>query len=241
MMLAACSICGPRDLIVSKSACAAVRLLARVSLPVGAGVFGDGSDGFDMLFSVADSLSRDRLYTARMERKEIASRICETALLHGEFTLRSGRISKYYLDKYLFETQPDILKALGGLFAEHIGKCGQVHRLAGAELGGIPLVTSASMATGLPTVLIRNQKKDYGTAKQLEGKLEAGENIVIVEDVATTGGQVLEAAKVIEETGAKVVKIIAVIDRQEGARENVEGAGYGFDALFTKADLGIDE
>jgi len=176
-----------------------------------------------------------------MNRQAVAKRICETALLHGDFTLRSGRKSKYYLDKYLFETQPDVLLELGKLFAQHIEKEGNIQRLAGAELGGIPLVTAASMATGIPSVLIRNQKKDYGTAKQLEGKLEKGERVLIVEDVATTGGQVLEAAKVLQEIGAVVVKIVAVIDRQEGARENIEKAGFKFDALFTKADLGINE
>ncbi|WP_432799069.1 orotate phosphoribosyltransferase [Poriferisphaera sp. WC338] len=168
------------------------------------------------------------------------------ALLKGEFTLRSGRKSKYYLDKYLFETQGDVLEALGKSFAEKVAaiesESGGVDRIAGAELGGIPIVTATAIYSGKPTVLIRNQKKDYGTAKQLEGKIEAGEKIVILEDVATTGGQVLEAAKLLEEEfGVKVVKIIATIDRQEGARENIEGAGYGFDALFTKSDLGIDE
>ena len=174
-----------------------------------------------------------------MTNQQLIERIRDTALLHGDFTLRSGRKSKYYLDKYLFETQPDILSALGQLFAKHVD--GSITRLAGAELGGIPLVTAAAMATGLPSVLIRNQKKDYGTAKQLEGKLNAGDRIVIVEDIATTGGQVLEAAKVIRDTGAIVVKIVAVIDRQEGARENIEKAGYAFESLFTKTDLGINE
>ncbi len=176
-----------------------------------------------------------------MDRKQIAQRIVDAALLRGDFTLRSGRKSKYYMDKYLFETQPDILAALGQLFAEHVRAAGKVDRLAGAELGGIPLVTAASMATGLPSVLIRNQKKDYGTAKQLEGKINPGERILIVEDVATTGGQVLEAANVIKAMGCEVVKIVAVIDRQEGARENIEKAGFAFAALFTKADLGINE
>ena len=176
-----------------------------------------------------------------MTDAQLIQRICEAALLRGEFTLRSGRKSKYYLDKYLFETQPDILKALGEKFATHVKASGKVDRLAGAELGGIPLVTAASMATGLPSVLIRNQKKDYGTAKQLEGVLKKGDRILIVEDIATTGGQVLEAAKVIAEAGATVVKIVAVIDRQEGARENIEKAGFAFAALFTKTDLGINE
>ncbi len=183
---------------------------------------------------------RHNAYTlAIMNTPQLIQRIADEALLHGDFTLRSGRKSKYYLDKYLFETQPDILKALGELFATHIDD--SVDRLAGAELGGIPLVASTSMATGKPSILIRNQKKDYGTAKQLEGKLEQGDRVVIVEDIATTGGQVLEAAKLLTDLGAVVVKIIAVIDRQEGARENVEGAGFVFESLFTKTDLGIDE
>jgi orotate phosphoribosyltransferase len=170
----------------------------------------------------------------------LIQRIRDAALLHGRFTLRSGRTSRYYLDKYLFETQPDILAALGQKFAAATPH-DQFDRLAGAELGGIPLVAAASIASGKPCVLIRNQKKDYGTAKQLEGRLESGDRVVIVEDIATTGGQVLEAAKVIQNAGASVVKIIAVIDRQEGARENIQGAGFVFEALFTKTDLGINE
>lgn len=176
-----------------------------------------------------------------MTDAELIQRLRETALLRGTFTLRSGRVSHYYLDKYLFETQPDILAALGERFASRIADAGTVDRLAGAELGGIPLVTAASLACGMPTVLIRNQKKDYGTAKQLEGKLEPGERVVIVEDVATSGGQVLEAAKAIQNAGGEVVRIIAVIDRQEGARQNVEAAGLRFESLFTKTDLGIEE
>ena len=116
---------------------------------------------------------------------------------------------------------------------------GGVNRLAGAELGGIPLVTAASLASGLPTVFIRNARKDYGTAKQLEGLLEAGDRLMLLEDVCTSGGQVLEAAAVIEAAGGSVELILATIDREEGAREQIESAGYAFDALFTKSDLGV--
>jgi orotate phosphoribosyltransferase len=172
-----------------------------------------------------------------MKRDELIRRIAEVALLRGEFTLRSGRKSHYYLDKYLFSTQPDILAELGRLFAEHV--VDGVDKLAGAELGGIPLVTAASLTSGKPCVFIRNQKKDYGTAKQLEGSLEAGEGVLLVEDVCTTGGQILEAAKTVEATGARVVEIVGTIDREEGARENIENAGYRFTALLTKSDLGV--
>jgi orotate phosphoribosyltransferase len=97
------------------------------------------------------------------------------------------------------------------------------------------------MSAGLPFVIIRNAKKDYGTQKMYEGAIKKGDTVLLVEDVATTGGQVLEAARVITSLGASVEKIVAVIDRQEGARENIESAGYMFEALLTKTDLGIEE
>src|SRR5918993_1178160 len=126
-----------------------------------------------------------------MTRQELARRIAEVALLRGEFTLRSGRKSNYYLDKYLFETQPDILRELGKLFADRIPP--HVDRIAGPELGAIALAAAASMASGKPFVIVRNQKKGYGSGKLLEGTLKPGETVLIIEDVLTTGGQVLEA------------------------------------------------
>jgi len=181
-----------------------------------------------------------------MNRVQLAQAIADASLLRGSFTLRSGRTSSYYLDKYLFSTRPEVLRDLAKLFAERIAvlqtKAGvPITRLAGAELGGIPLVTAASLETGLPCVFIRNAKKDYGTAKQLEGKLERGDAVVLLEDVATTAGQALEAVKVLKDLGAKVVGVIATIDRQEGASENMRAAGVPFESLFTKADLGIAE
>ncbi|HZN68730.1 MAG TPA: orotate phosphoribosyltransferase [Tepidisphaeraceae bacterium] len=172
-----------------------------------------------------------------MNRQELAKRIAEVALLRGEFTLRSGRKSNYYLDKYLFETQPDILLALGKLFADRIPP--GVDRIAGPELGAIALAAAASMASGKPFVIVRNQKKGYGSGKLLEGTLKPGETVLVIEDVLTTGGQVLEAVKSLESAGARVAGILGVLDRQEGARQNIESAGYKFEALFTTSDLGI--
>jgi orotate phosphoribosyltransferase len=172
-----------------------------------------------------------------MTRQQLAQRIAEVSLLRGSFVLRSGRTSNYYLDKYRFETQPDVLVELGKLFAQKVTE--KVDRIAGAELGAVPLAAATAIACGKPFVIVRNQKKDYGTSKQVEGLLNAGETVLIVEDVLTTGGQVLEAAKTLKEAGAKIDRIVAVIDRQEGAKENIESAGYVFEALFTTADLGI--
>ncbi len=170
-----------------------------------------------------------------MNRSDLARRIRETAYLEGDFTLRSGRKSKYYLDKYLFETQPDILAALGEMFATFLRPSTTL--IAGAELGGVALAAAASMASGKPFVIVRNAKKDYGTGKPYEGKLSADDSVLVVEDIATTGGQVLEAAGFITSLGAKVERIVAVIDRQEGARENIEKAGFDFESLFTRGDL----
>lgn len=172
-----------------------------------------------------------------MQRNDLAKRIREAAYLEGDFTLRSGRKSKYYLDKYLFETQPDILRALGDSFAKYVHPSTTL--IAGAELGGIALAAAASLAANKPFVIIRNAKKDYGTGKPYEGRISDSDSVLLVEDIATTGGQVLEAAKFIKSVGARVERIVAVIDRQEGARENIESAGFAFDALFTKSDLGI--
>jgi orotate phosphoribosyltransferase len=174
----------------------------------------------------------------------LAKAIADVALLRGTFTLRSGKTSTYYLDKYLFSTRPELLRQLAPLFAARVrameATAGvRVARLAGAELGGIPLVTAASLETGLPCLFIRNKKKDYGTAKQLEGLVSPGDHVVLLEDVATTGGQALEAVQSLRESGAIVLGVIATIDRLEGARANIEKERLRFDTLFTVKDLGV--
>jgi orotate phosphoribosyltransferase len=172
-----------------------------------------------------------------MTKKELIKRIKETAYLEGDFVLRSGKKSKYYLDKYLFETCPDILKALGREFARHTTD--DVTLIAGAELGGVALAAATAMETGKNWIIVRNSKKDYGTGKLVEGVLNPGDIVLLVEDIATTGGQVLEAAKVITDAGAMVKKIVCVIDRKQGAGENITQAGYAFESILTKDDLGI--
>ena len=172
-----------------------------------------------------------------MTREELISRIKETAYLEGDFVLRSGKRSKYYLDKYLFETCPDILNALGAEFAKHA--TGDVTLIGGAELGGVALAAATAMQTGKKWIIIRNTKKGYGTGKMVEGVLNKGDVVLLVEDIATTGGQVIEAAKIITEAGAKVKKIVCVIDRKQGAEENITQAGYKFESILTKDDLGI--
>ncbi|NLF30607.1 MAG: orotate phosphoribosyltransferase [Planctomycetes bacterium] len=171
-----------------------------------------------------------------MTTKQLAARIKEVAYLEGEFTLRSGAISHYYLDKYLFETQPDILAELGRRFA---AVAGDATLVAGAELGAVSLAAATSMASGLPYVIVRNARKGYGTGKQIEGALPAGAKVLLVEDIITSGGQVIEAARALTAAGATVLKIVGTIDRLQGGRENITKAGFAFEALLTREDLGI--
>jgi len=173
-----------------------------------------------------------------MTDNELARALREAALLEGEFTLRSGRKSSYYLDKYLFETEPALLKALAQRFAKHVDD--RVDRIAGAELGGIALAAAASLETGKPFVIVRNSKKaGYGTGKLIEGQLDAGDRVLLVEDICTSGGQAIEACRVLRDAGADVVGIVVTIERQEGGREAIEQAGYPCAALFTTSDLGV--
>ncbi|MCD6394917.1 MAG: orotate phosphoribosyltransferase [Planctomycetes bacterium] len=174
-----------------------------------------------------------------MTTEELIKRIKETAYLTGEFTLRSGKKSNYYLDKYLFETCPDILEALAEEFSRYVDK--DVDIIAGAELGGVALAAATAVKTGKNWLIVRNSKKGYGTGNLVEGKLKAGDSVLLVEDIATTGGQVLEAANIISQAGAKVKRIVCVIDRLQGAAENITSAGYDFESILTKEDLGIKD
>ncbi|OHB35404.1 MAG: orotate phosphoribosyltransferase [Planctomycetes bacterium GWA2_40_7] len=172
-----------------------------------------------------------------MDLKQLGKEIVETSYVEGEFILSSGRRSTYIFDKYAFETRPKLLDAIAESMAKMVNS--DVSRIAGMELGGVPLATALSLKTGLPFVIVRKGKKGYGIDRSIEGDLTSGEKVVIVEDIATTGAQALLAAKTIEEAGAKVSSIVYVVDREEGAREGIVSKGYRFEALFTKSGLGV--
>jgi len=172
-----------------------------------------------------------------MDLKQLGKEIIEISYIEGEFTLSSGRSSTYIFDKYAFETRPKLLDAIARSMTERINS--EISRIAGMELGGVPLATALSLKTGLPFIIIKKGRKGYGTNKLIEGSLNNEDKVVLVEDIATTGSQAILAAKIIEDAGASVSKIICVVDREEGAREEIESKGYKFEPLFTKTSLGI--
>jgi len=160
------------------------------------------------------------------------------AVLRGTFRLRSGAQSSYYIDKYLFTTSPDLLARITQELVARLPSGTQ--RLAGPVLGAIPLVTALSLATALPMLIVRVEApKEHGTSKQIEGSLVSGEQVVLIEDVVTTGGAALAAIQILGEAGAQVITALAVVDREQGGAAAFAAAGVPYQALFTKTDLGL--
>ena len=155
------------------------------------------------------------------------------AVKYGEFELSHGGTSEYYVDKYVFETDPRCLRLIGEAFGRRVGDA----KLAGVALGAVPLVAATSVETGTPYVIVRKEQKEYGTGNRIEGELRAGEEVVVLEDVATTGQSAIDAVEALRESGAVVERVLVVVDREEGARENVEASGVSFEALLTASDL----
>lgn len=168
---------------------------------------------------------------------ELGQDVVAAAYLRGRFVLRSGAVSSYYFDKYMLTTRPAILRRVAAALAEMVPP--ETDRLAGPELGAIPLATAVALQLGLPSVFVRKQAKDYGTAASFEGEIYPGERVAVIEDVLTTGSEAIRSATALRELGANVLEVLAVIDREEGAAANIAAAGFHFRALFSKSQLGL--
>ena len=158
------------------------------------------------------------------------------AVKYGEFELSHGGTSNYYVDKYVFETNPACLELIAAAFAERLGE----DKLAGVALGGVPLVAVTSVETGLPYVIARKSQKEYGTANLVEGELAEGEEVVVIEDIATTGQSAIDAAEALRDAGAVVERVLVVVDREEGAAENLAEHDLQLESLVTASDLLAD-
>jgi orotate phosphoribosyltransferase len=158
------------------------------------------------------------------------------AVRFGEFELSHGGTSEYYVDKYVFETDPHCLELIAEAFAEQVGDS----KLAGVALGAVPLVAATAVETGNPYAIVRKKAKEYGTGNQIEGELEAGEEVIVLEDIATTGQSAIDAVAALRDAGAVVDRVLVVVDREEGARENLAKHDIELESLLTASELLAD-
>jgi orotate phosphoribosyltransferase len=171
-----------------------------------------------------------------VNREALARQVGEVCRLTGDFTLRSGQQASTYFDKYLFEADPHLLREI----AEHCRPLvpPRTEVLAGLELGGVPVATALSLATGIPAAFVRKEAKTYGTAQLAEGAAVADRRVLVVEDVITTGGQVALSTEQLRQRGAVVDSVLCVIDRSGGAHPALDSIALSVTALFTAAELG---
>ncbi len=173
---------------------------------------------------------------ATPDRADLAARIYAASHLTGSFTLRSGVVSDEYFDKYMFESDPDLLRAVAAACVPLVPP--GMDALAGLELGGVPLATMMSQLGGLPTRFVRKEAKTYGTCRLAEGGPLDGLRLCIVEDVVTSGGAILDAARELRARGARLGPVVCVIDRESGGVEKLEADGLELHALFRMSELG---
>ena len=170
-----------------------------------------------------------------MTISDLAHRIHAVSRLTGQFTLRSGLTATEYFDKYRFEADPVLLDEIAGALAPLVPAGTEV--LAGLELGGIPVVTALGRHTGLPCAFVRKQAKPYGTCRLAEGADVVGRRVLVVEDVVTSGGQIVLSTADLRALGAKVDQALCVIDREQGGADALAAEGIRLSALLTATDL----
>ena len=173
-----------------------------------------------------------------MTDEELRAALRKHAYLEGDFVLRSGRRSRYYLDKYRFETRPELLGPIGERIAAKVLEVEpEADRLAGPELGAVALAAAASLASGLPFMIVRKEAKDYATANRIEGSFEAGDRVCLVEDVVTSGGAAVGAVDALREAGLRCSHAVCVVDREEGGTDALARVAVRLWPLFRAAEL----
>ena len=169
------------------------------------------------------------------DRDLVAALRAAEAVKFGEFELSHGGTSDYYVDKYLFETDPDCLEGIASAFAKRLADTEAT--LAGVALGAVPLVAVTATELGRPYVIVRKETKEYGTGNRVEGRLDDGEEVIVLEDIATTGKSALSAVEALREAGATVDRVFVVVDREEGASELLADHGIELESLLTATEL----
>jgi len=154
----------------------------------------------------------------------------------GKFTLSSGRKSDYYVDMKKAITDPQILLQVAKIISNLI-KDDEIDRIAGPALGAVPIATAVALQSGIPMLMIRKAQKDYGTSKLIEGDLKQGDNVIVVEDVTTTGKSLLKTVRAVKDNGGKIKRTFVIVDREEGAVEGLENEGLQLEPIVSISDF----
>ena len=170
-----------------------------------------------------------------MAAGDLARRIYDRSHLTGEFRLRSGVVSSEYFDKYLFESDPALLKEVAEALVDVLPD--GVEAVAGLELGGVPLATLVSQLSGLPTLFVRKKAKDYGTCRLAEGGEVEGRRLAVIEDVVSSGGQLIESCAALRKRGGEIAGVVCVIDRETGGAANLAAEGLQLRSVWTMSQL----
>jgi len=171
------------------------------------------------------------------EKKKLVELLKEKEVIKfGKFTLSSGKESDYYVNMKMAITNPQILKSIAKLVSSQINDI-KIDKVAGPALGAVPIATAISLESSIPMLMIRKAKKDYGTSQLIEGELIEGDSVIVVEDVTTTGGSLIKAIRAIKDNGGIVEKAIVVVDRAEGAIENLKKEGIILEPLISIDDF----
>lgn len=173
----------------------------------------------------------------KKEKKLIGS-INKFAVRRGNFTLSSGETSTYYIDLKDAYTRPEVMREITEVMTERIRGL-EIDRIGGMELGAVPIAVALSLTSGIPFFIVRKEKKGYGAGKRIEGRLEQKDKVILVEDVATTGGSIASASRAINEAGGTCLRALAVVDRLGGAKENLKKINIELESLLTIRDLGL--
>lgn len=170
-----------------------------------------------------------------MNKKELVQSLkgCG-AIQFGHFVLTSGAVSDYYIDIKKASTNPEVLKKIAEALAEYTDGYDVI---AGMELGAVPIIVALSLETGIPYVIVRKEKREHGTSKQIEGLDVKGKKALIIEDVTTSGGSVVKTIQILRENQALVDKVVVVVDRKSGAEEKLHNADVNFIPLLSVSDI----
>jgi orotate phosphoribosyltransferase len=188
----------------------------------------------------------DIVVTVNTTKQQLIDHISAGAVFHGDFTLTSGRKATYYIDLRKVSLDYRVAPLIGQVMVDLISEIPDVYAVGGLTMGADPIASSVlhqgvALGKGYHAFVVRKEPKDHGRGRQVEGPDLEGKRVVVLEDTSTTGGSPLAAIEALKKVGAEVVGVAVVVDRNTGAKEIIEAAGYPYYYAIGLDDLGLPQ